>query len=151
MNRAGSPVPAPRQKSPGSYTGRARTTWQGRPALRPAARRAVWGALKSNPVYAARLAHLTSREHHKLPAGQAPAALAAALPRHPHAIITTGQRSDPAIAAGGRPGQIPIAARPPVQAARRAGGRGQPTRHREVPTAISAHIPAAPPVAGPTR
>jgi transposase len=36
--------------------------------------------------------------------------LAAALLRQLHAVITTGQRWDPAIAAGGRPGQTPIAA-----------------------------------------
>jgi transposase len=101
---------APRQKSSGSYTGRARMTGQGRPALRLAAWRAVWGALKSNPVYAARLAHLTGREHNKLSTGQAHAALAAALLRHLHAVITTGQRWDPAIAAGGRPDQTLIAA-----------------------------------------
>jgi transposase len=101
---------APRQKSSGSYTGRSRTTGQGRPGLRLAAWRAVWGALKSNPVYAARFTHLTSREHNKLSTGQAHAALAAALLRHLHAVITTGQRWDPAIAAGGRPGQVPIAA-----------------------------------------
>jgi transposase len=93
---------APRQKSSGSYTGRSRMTGQGRPALRLAAWRAVWGALKSNPVYAARFAHLTEREHNKLSSGQAHAALAAALLRHLHAVITTGQRWDPAIAAGGR-------------------------------------------------
>jgi len=97
---------APRQKSSGSYTGRSRTTGQGRPALRLAAWRAVWGALKSNPVYAARLAHLTGREHNRLSTGQAHAALAAALLRHLHAVITTGQRWDPAIATGGRPNQI---------------------------------------------
>lgn len=96
---------APRQKSSGSYTGRSRMTGQGRPALRLAAWRAVWGALKSNPVYAARLAHLTGREHNKLSTGQAHAALAAALLRHLHAVITTGQRWDPAIATGGRPSQ----------------------------------------------
>ena len=96
---------APRQKNSGSYAGRTRMTGQGRPALRLAAWRAVWGALKSNPVYAARFAHLTGREHNKLCTGQAHAALAAALLRHLHAIITTGQRRDPAIAAGGRPGQ----------------------------------------------
>lgn len=67
-------------------------TGQGRPALRLAAWRAVWGALKFNPVYAARLAHLTGREHNKLSTGQAHAALAAALLRHLHAVITTGQR-----------------------------------------------------------
>ena len=54
---------APRQKSSGSYTGRTRMTGQGRPGLRRAAWRAVWGALKSNPVYAARFAHPTGREH----------------------------------------------------------------------------------------
>jgi transposase len=96
---------APRQKSSGSCTGRTRTTGQGRPALRLAAWRAVWAALKSNPVYAARFAHLTSREHNKLSTGQAHAALAAALLRHLHAVITTGQRWDPAIATGGRPAQ----------------------------------------------
>ena len=101
---------APRQKSSGSYTGRTRTTGQGRPALRLAAWRAVWGALKSNPVYAARFTYLTSREHNKLPAGQAHAAIAAALLRHLHAVITTGQRRDPAIAAAGRPDQALIAA-----------------------------------------
>jgi transposase len=101
---------APRQKSSGSYTGRTRTTGQGRPALRLAAWRAVWGALKSNPVYAARFAHLTTREHNKLSTGQAHAALAAALLRHLHAVITTGQRWDPVIAAGGRPAPAVIAA-----------------------------------------
>jgi len=30
--------------------------------------------------------------------------------RHLHAVITTGQRWDPVIAAGGRPSQTPIAA-----------------------------------------
>ena len=101
---------APRQKSSGSYTGRTRMTGQGRPALRLAAWRAVWGALKSSPVYAARLAHLTGREHNKLSTGQAHAAIAAALLRHLHAVITTGQRWDPAIATGGRPSQTLIAA-----------------------------------------
>jgi transposase len=97
---------APRQKNSGNSTGRTRTTGQGRPALRLAAWRAVWGALKSNPVYAARFTHLTSRDHNKLSTGQAHAALAAALLRHLHAVITTGQRWDPAIAAGGRPAPV---------------------------------------------
>ena len=101
---------APRQKTSGNYTGRTRTTGQGRPALRLAAWRAVWGALKSNPVYATRFAYLTSREHSKLSTGQAHAAIAAALLRHLHAVITTGQRWDPAIASGGRPNQTLIAA-----------------------------------------
>jgi transposase len=92
---------APRQKNSGNSTGRTRTTGQGRPGLRLAAWRAVWGALKSNPVYAARFTHLTSREHNKLSTGQAHAVLAATLLRHLHAVITSGQRWDPVIAAGG--------------------------------------------------
>jgi hypothetical protein len=63
------------------------------------------GALKSNPVYAARFAHLTGREHNKFSTGQAHAALAAALLRHLHDALTTSQRWDPDIAAGGRPDQ----------------------------------------------
>ena len=101
---------APRQKASGTYTGRTRTTGQGRPGLRLAAWRAVWGALKSNPVYAARFAYLTSRQHNKLATGQAHAVPAAALLRQLHAVITTGQRWAPAIAAGGRTSQPPIAA-----------------------------------------
>jgi len=101
---------APRQKTSGNYTGRTRTTGQGRPGLRLAAWRAVWGALKSNPVYAARFAYLTSREHNRLSTGQAHAVLAAALLRQLHAVITTGQRWDPVIAAGSAKGQQPIAA-----------------------------------------
>jgi transposase len=61
-------------------------------------------------VYAARFRYLTSREHNKLSTGQARAALAAALLRQLHAVITTGQPWDPAIAAGGRGTRQPIAA-----------------------------------------
>ena len=45
--------------------------------------------------------YLTSREHNKLSTGQAHAVLAATLLRHLHAVITIGQRWDPAIAASG--------------------------------------------------
>jgi transposase len=100
---------APRQKTSGTYTGRTRTTGQGRPGLRLAAWRAVWGALKSNPVYAERFRYLTSREHNKLSTGQAHAVLAAALLRQLHAVVTTSQRWDPVIAAGGK-AQPPMAA-----------------------------------------
>jgi transposase len=41
---------APREKSSGTYTGRTKLTGQGRPRLRSAAWRAVWGAQKANPV-----------------------------------------------------------------------------------------------------
>jgi Transposase IS116/IS110/IS902 family len=54
---------APREKLSGSFVGRIKLTGQGRPLLRLAAWRAVWGALKANPVYPARHRHLTGREH----------------------------------------------------------------------------------------
>jgi hypothetical protein len=93
---------APREKSSGTYTGRTKLTGQGRPGLRAAAWRAIWGAQKSNPVYAAKFTHLTSRDQNKLNRGQAHAALAAALLRQLFAVVTTGQKWDAAIAAGGR-------------------------------------------------
>jgi transposase len=94
---------APRQKESGTFTGRTKVTGQGRPALRLAAWRAVWGSQKSNQVYAARYRHLTSREHNKLSPTQAQACIAAAILRQLHAIIRTGTAWDPAIASGGRP------------------------------------------------
>ena len=56
---------APREKLSGAFTGRTRLTGQGRPGLRLAAWRAVWGAQRANPVYRARYQHLTSREQNK--------------------------------------------------------------------------------------
>ena len=94
---------APREKLSGTFTGRTKLTGQGRPALRLAAWRAVWGAQKSNPVFGARYRHLTSRDKNKLSATQAQACIAAAILRQLHAIIVTGQKWDPVIAAGGRP------------------------------------------------
>jgi transposase len=44
---------APREKLSGAFTGRTRLTGQGRPGLRLAAWRAVWGAQRANPVYRA--------------------------------------------------------------------------------------------------
>ncbi len=97
---------------PATFTGRTRLTGQGRPGLRLAAWRAVWGAQRANPVYAARFTHLTSREHNRLTATQAQAVIAAAILRQLHAVITTGQRWDPVIATRGtRPtSAAPIAA-----------------------------------------
>jgi hypothetical protein len=77
------------------------TPGQGRPGLRLAAWRAVWGAQRANPVYRARYQHLTSREQNKLTPTQAQTIIAAAIPRQLHAIITTGQAWDPATAAHG--------------------------------------------------
>jgi transposase len=93
---------APREKLSGSFVGRTKLTGQGRPALRLAAWRAVWGAQKSNPVFGARYRHLTSRDTNKLTATQAQACIAAAILRQLHAVIVTGQKWDPVIAAGGR-------------------------------------------------
>ncbi len=103
---------APREKLSGTFTGRTRLTGQGRPGLRLAAWRAVWGAQRANPVYAARFTHLTGREHNRLTATQAQAVIAAAILRQLHAVITTGQRWDPVIATrGSRPSSAaPIAA-----------------------------------------
>jgi transposase len=41
---------APREKLSGTFTRRTKLTGQGRPSLR----RAVWGAQRANPIYAAR-------------------------------------------------------------------------------------------------
>jgi transposase len=92
---------APREKLSGTFTGRTRLTGQGRPGLRLAAWRAVWGAQRANPVYHARYQYLTSREHNKLTPTQAQAVIAAAILRQLHAVITTGQRWDPLLAAHG--------------------------------------------------
>ena len=103
---------APRENTSGKFTGRTKLTGQGRPGLRLAAWRAVWGALKANPVYAARYRHLTGREHNKLTATQAQTVIGAAILRQLHAVTTTGRAWDPDIAIHGtRPRrQAPIAA-----------------------------------------
>jgi transposase len=92
---------APREKLSGNYTGRTKLTGQGRPELRLAAWRAVWGTLQTNTVYAARYRHLTTREDNRLTPTQAQAVIAATILRHLHAVITTGQAWDPVIAAHG--------------------------------------------------
>jgi transposase len=97
---------APRQRQSGTYTGQTRLTGKGRPRLRVAAWRAVWGTLQTNTVYAARYRHLTTREHNRLTATQAQTVLAAAILRHLHAVITTGRAWDPVIATHGK--QAPI-------------------------------------------
>jgi transposase len=57
---------APPEKLSGTFTSRTKLTGQGRPGLRLAAWRAVWGAQRANPVYAARYCHLTSRGHNRV-------------------------------------------------------------------------------------
>jgi len=92
---------APRERMSGTFTGRARLTGAGRPGLRTAAWRAVWGAQRANPVYAARYRHLTTREENRLKAPQAQTVIAAAILRQLHAVVTTGRAWDPNIAAHG--------------------------------------------------
>lgn len=92
---------APRQKLSGTFTGRTKLTGQGRPGLRLAAWRAVWGAQQANPVYRARYHHLTSRETNRFKPTQAQAVIAAAILRHLHAVITTGRAWDAQIATHG--------------------------------------------------
>jgi transposase len=92
---------APREKLSGTFTGRTKLTGQGRPGLRLAAWRAVWGALQTNTVYAARYRHLTTREQNRLTPTQAQTVIAAAILRHLHAVITTGTAWDPLIATHG--------------------------------------------------
>ena len=57
--------------------------------------------MKSNPVYAERYRHLTTRETNKLKPTQAQTVLAGAILRQLHAVITTGQAWDPDIATHG--------------------------------------------------
>ncbi len=101
---------APREKLSGTFKGRTKLTGQGRPGLRLAAWRAVWGAQRANPVYAARYRHLTTTDTNKLKATQAQTVIAAAILRHLHAVITTGQAWDPAIATHGTRTVLPAAA-----------------------------------------
>ncbi|MEU7139782.1 IS110 family transposase [Nocardia sp. NPDC046473] len=92
---------APREKKSGAFTGRARLTGAGRPGLRVAAWRGVWGTQRANPVYAARYRHLTTREANPLTPTQAQAVIAAAILRQLHAVVTTRQPWNPHIATHG--------------------------------------------------
>ena len=131
---------APREKLSGTFIGRTKLTGQGRPGLRLAAWRAVWGAQRANPVYAARYRHLTTREHNKLTPTQAQTVIAAAILRHLHAVITTGQAWDPAIATHGtQPPGRSHSPPEPRQAALQAGGRGEPSAALRHPGDLDAH------------
>ena len=102
---------APREKLSGTFVGRTKLSGQGRPGLRLAAWRAVWGAQRANPVYDARYRYLTSRENNKLTPTQAQAVIAAAILRQLYAVISTGRKWDPIIATHGtNHHRMPIAA-----------------------------------------
>lgn len=91
---------APQANESGKYRGRTRSSGRGRPELRTAAWRVMFGAVRCNPVYAARLTFLTTREGNQLSTGQAHAALAAALLRQLHVVVTRRVPWDAAIASG---------------------------------------------------
>jgi transposase len=90
----------PRDNQSGAYAGTTRISGRGRPALRLAAWRAVWGALHANPILRARHVHLTSRHHNQLTPTQARTALAAALLRWLWVVVTRRVPWQAAIAAG---------------------------------------------------
>ena len=71
----------PAENTSATLRGRTRVSHRGRPALRAAAWRAVWGALPHNCVMSAKYTHLTTRERDRLAPGQARVACAAALLR----------------------------------------------------------------------
>ncbi len=92
---------APRERMSGKFTGKARLTGAGRPGLRAAAWRAVWGALHNNAVYAERYRHLTTRAENRLKPTQAQSVIAAAILRQLHVVVVTRTAWDPEIAAHG--------------------------------------------------
>lgn len=98
----------PRANESGTFSGQTKVSGRGRPALRTAAWRAIWAALPNNAVYAARFDHLRTRADNPLKAGQARAAIAAALLRQLFVVVTRRVAWDPAIAAGIE--EAPIAA-----------------------------------------
>jgi transposase len=100
---------APQANESGKYRGKTRHSGRGRPGLRTAAWRAIWGALRCNQVYAARHGQLTTRDANRLTGGQAHAALAAALLRQLHVVVTRRVPWDAAIASGAAaPGQVTV-------------------------------------------
>jgi transposase len=105
----------PSERTSATITGQARISRRGRPGLRSAAWRAVWGALRHNNVLAAKYAHLTGRDGNRLADGQARTACAATLLRWLWAVITRRQAWDARIAAGVIPAR-PAAATAPAAA-----------------------------------
>lgn len=93
----------PRDNHSGTFQGSTTISGRGRPSLRLAAWRAVWGALPHNTVLAARYDHLTSRQTNQLAGPQARVAVAGSLLRQLHAVVTRRQAWDPDIASGRRP------------------------------------------------
>jgi transposase len=91
---------APRDNESGTFKGASRISGRGRPGLRLAVWRAVWGALPHNAVYRQRHQYLTTREGNRLSDHQARVAIGGALLRQLHAIIVHRTAWNPATAAG---------------------------------------------------
>jgi transposase len=90
----------PSENTSATITGKTRISRRGRPGLRTAAWRAVWGALRHNRVLAGKYDRWTSRNQNQLTGGQARTACAATVLRWLWAVITTGTMWDARIAAG---------------------------------------------------
>jgi transposase len=103
----------PAENTSATFRGTTRISHRGRPGLRVAAWRAVWGALPHNQVLAERYTHLTTRPRDQLAPAQARTACAATLLRWLYAIVTHRQAFDPNIATG----QTRTTARPAALAA----------------------------------
>ena len=100
----------PRANESGNFHGATTVSRRGRPALRTAAWRAIWGALRHNKIYADRYTHLTTRAGNPLRDGQARTAIAAALLRQLFVVVTRRVAWDPALAAAPAEGVAPQAA-----------------------------------------
>jgi transposase len=101
---------APRDNESGTFRGTTKISGRGRPELRLAAWRAVWGALAHNPVLAARHHHLRHRDTNQLTDHQARVAVAGSLLRQLHAVIIHRVPWDAQIAAGNRGQEVTAAA-----------------------------------------
>lgn len=93
---------APRDNESGTFKGTSRISARGRPGLRLAVWRAVWGALPHNAVYAERYRHLTTRETNRLTDHQARVAIGGTLLRQLHAVLVHRTAWNPATAAGAK-------------------------------------------------
>lgn len=93
---------APRANESGKFHGATRTSGRGRPGLRSAAWRAIWGLLPNNTVFSARYRHLRDRADNPLNDGKARAALCAALLRQLFVVVTTRVAWSAEIASGGK-------------------------------------------------
>jgi hypothetical protein len=100
----------PRENASGSYAGKTTISGRGRPLLRVAAWRAVWGALRHNPVLADRHEHLTSRTDNPLTDAQARVAVAGSLLRQLFVVVTTHTTWNPDIARGALDPRIEVTA-----------------------------------------